>query len=147
MMADEDGFDLKELDIFSLQMLEVANDIMPKESKKFLRKEGSKLRKGTAKKARKKIKKDTGKYFKSIKKGKVYDYQDSLAIRTYSTAPHAHLLEKGHKVTKDGEEVGWVDGFHIFEESQKEFETEYFEDNEEFVEEIVKALLVKKLGG
>lgn len=145
---DEDGFDFKELDDFSLQMIEVANDTMPKESKKFLRKEGTKLRKITAKKARKKVKKDTGRYFKSIKRGKVYDYEDSLAIRAYSTDNKAHLLEKGHReVTHDGEEVGWVDGFHIFEESGKEFQDEYFDDNEEFVEEIVKALLVKKLGG
>lgn len=144
----DDGFDFKELDSFQKQMLEVANDTMPKESKKFIRKEGTKLRKNTAKKARQKVKKKTGKYFKSIKRGKAYYYNSNLSIRAYSTAPHAHLIEKGHRqVTKDGKEVGWVDGQHIFEDSQKEFENEYFEDNEKFVEELVKTLLVNKLKG
>lgn len=143
-----DGFDFKELDNFQRGILEVANDTMPKESKKFIRKEGTKLRKNTVKKAREKLKKKTGKYFKSVKRGKAYYYKNNLSIRAYSTAPHAHLIEKGHRqVTKDGKEVGWVDGKHIFEDSQKEFENEYFEDNEKFIEEIVKTILVNKVKG
>jgi len=134
----EDGFDLHELTDFEKDLLKIANDIMPKESKKFLRDSGTKLKKKTSSKAKSKVKKDSGNYYKSIKRGKVYNYNDSLAIRCYSGDPKAHLLEKGHRqVTKNGEEVGWVNGYHVFEESEKEFQGTYYNDAEQFTNKIV----------
>jgi len=133
-----DGLDISELTNFETDLLKFANDTMPKESKKFLRSTGTKLKKVTISKAKSKIKKGDGDYFKSIKIGKVYKYKDSLAIRCYSGDPKAHLLEKGHRqVTKSGEEVGWVDGYHVFEESEKDFESTYNEVAGKFVDEII----------
>lgn len=138
-MSDE--FDIHELTDFEEDLIKLANDKLPRESKKFLRQEGTKLRKSTLKNAKSKVKKDTGNYFKSIKRGKVYNYDDSLAIRCYSSAPHAHLIEKGHRqVTKDGVEIGWVDGLNVFEESEKEFESTYYNDIEEFIDEVLEKL-------
>lgn len=135
----DDGLDIKELTKFETDLMKFANDTMPKESKSFLRKTGTKLKRATLKKAKSKIKKGSGDYFKSIKRGKVYKYNgDELATRCYSKDPKAHLLEKGHKqLTKDGEEVGWVDGYHIFEESEKEFENTYYDESEKFVNQII----------
>jgi hypothetical protein len=116
----------------------MANDTMPKESKKFLRTEGTKLRKATLSKAKEKVKKKTGRYYKSIKRGKVYNYDGALSIRCYSSAPHAHLIEKGHRlVNKDGQEIGWVDGRHVFEETEEEFKGTYYNDCEDFIDEVL----------
>lgn len=135
-----DGFDITELSEFETKLISLANEKMPKESKKFLRDEGTKLRKKTLSKAKQKVKKDAGNYFKSIKKGKVYIYKgnDALSIRVYSSAPHAHLIEKGHRqVTKDGKEVGLVSGKRIFEESQIQFASEYYSDVQRFIDDVL----------
>lgn len=99
-----------------------------------MRKEGTKLRKETKKEARK-LGKKTGNYLKSIKRGKVYKYNGAQAVRVYSAAPHAHLIEEGHRmVTHDGKEVGFVRGHHVFEIASKNFETEYFTDLDNFLD-------------
>jgi len=133
-----DGFDISEFSAFEKSLMKLANDTMPKESKKFLRDEGAKLKKKTSAKAKQKVKKDTGNYHKSIKRGKVYKYDGDLSIRVYSSAPHAHLIEEGHRqVTKDGKEVGFVKGKHVFEESEKQFQNEYFSDAQNFIDDVL----------
>lgn len=135
-----DGFDITELDDFEKRLLRLANEKMPKESKKFLRNEGTKLRKLTLKKAKSKIKKKTGNLFKGIKRGKVYTFKGNggLSIRVYGGKPayHIHLLEYGHrKITKDGKEIGFVQGEHFFEEAAKEFERVHYTDMQKFLDE------------
>lgn len=134
-----DGFDISQLTDFEQELISLANDTMPRESKKFLRAEGGKLRKGTLAKAKGKVKKDTGNYFKSIKKGKVYDYDGALSIRCYSSAPHAHLIEKGHVIKdKNGNEHGYKDGYYVFEEAEEEFQPTYFNDCEDFIDQVLE---------
>jgi hypothetical protein len=135
-----DGFDITELTNFEKGLLKLAHETMPKETKKFLRVEGTKLRKKTLAKAKQKVKKDTGYYLKSIKRGKVYLYRvnGALSIRVYSAAPHAHLIEDGHRqVTKDGKEVGFVQGKHVFKDSEKQFTNEYFNDVQKFIDNVL----------
>lgn len=143
-MADAE-FDVRELDEFTKELLELAEKTMPKESKKFLQVEGNKLRRITAQKARELIKKPkTRNYFKGIKRGKVYRYKDDknqLSIRIYGSSPHSHLLEYGHRMVghkPDKEELGFVKGYRIFEKAAKEFENEYFNDCEKFVEDMLE---------
>ena len=112
----------------------------PKLQKKFMRQEGSKLLRRTKSEA-KRVKVKTGNYKKSIKRGKVYEYDGAQAIRVYSTAPHAHLIEDGHRmVTHDGREVGFVPGMHVFEVAGKGFEPEYLADIDDMLDEAVKEL-------
>lgn len=132
-------FDLSELDDFASEMLKLINDTMPKESAKFLRTEGTKLRKVTLAKAKSLVKKRvSGNYYKGIKRGKVYKYEgDQQSIRVYGSS-HAHLLEYGHRmVTHDGQEVGFVKGYRIFEKAAKDFEHEYLKDCEDFIDSIL----------
>ena len=126
-------FDVSELDNFARSMSRTAQSIQ-KSQKSFLRKTR------TVREARK-IGKKSGKYLKSIKRGKVYTYDGALAIRTYSAAPHAHLIENGHRmVTHDGQEVGFVRGYHVFENAGKDFEPQYQRDVEDFLDEEVEQL-------
>lgn len=135
-----DGFDFKELTSFEKNLVKLATEKMPRESKKFLRKEGTKLRKLTLSKAKMKLKKKTGNLFKGIKAGKVYTFKGNggLSVRVYGGSPayHIHLLEYGHRqVTKDGKEVGFVQGKHFFEDAAKEFPNTYYNDLQKFLDE------------
>lgn len=132
-------FDVSELDNFARRMSRTARSIQ-KSQKSFLRKEGTKLKTRTVREARK-VGKKSGKYLKSIKRGKVYTYDGAQAVRVYSTAPHAHLIEDGHRmVTHDGQEVGFVRGYHVFENAGKDFEPQYQRDVEDFLDEEVEQL-------
>lgn len=109
-----------------------------KSAKKFLQKAGNKLKKKTIEQAQKSVKKYTGTYIKSIKRGKVYDFKGNLSVRTYSASPHAHLIESGHRiVTRSGREKGFKSGYHVFEKAAKNFEDELTEDVENFIQELL----------
>ena len=130
-------FDVSELEDFARQMGKNA-DKFRKQPKPFLRKEGNKLKTKTVRGA-KVLGKKTGNYLKSIKRGKVYEYDGAQAVRVYSTAPHAHLIEEGHRmVLHDGTEVGFVPGHHVFEVAAKGFEPQYLEDVDNMLDEAVK---------
>ena len=132
-------FDTRELDAYARELERTARDA-PKTQKKFMRQEGSKLLRRTKSEA-KRVKVKTGNYKNSIKRGKVYEYDGAQAIRVYSTAPHAHLIEDGHRmVTHDGREVGFVPGMHVFEVAGKGFEPEYLADIDDMLDEAVKEL-------
>ena len=131
--------DVSELDDFAGGLSKTAQSIQKKQ-KPFLRKEGTKLKSWTLQEARK-VKKKTGRYLKSIKRGKVYPYDGAQAVRVYSAAPHAHLIEDGHRmVTHDGREVGFVPGHHVFETAGKAFDPQYQRDVEDFLDEEVRKL-------
>lgn len=133
-------FDLSELASYGKDMRRIAEE-NPKKQRQFLQKEGNKLRSRTKAQARK-LGKKTGNYLKSIKRGKVYDYRGDKAIRVYSYAPHAHLIEDGHRmVTHDGREVGFVKGHHVFEVAAEGFEPEFYTDLDNMLdEELVEKL-------
>ena len=136
-----DGFDVRELNKLERDILATAQKHLPKETKKFLRDEGGALRKATLSIAKQRVKKETGKYIKSIKRGKVYRYSGTgdLAIRAYSGAPHGHLIEDGHRqVTKDGREVGFVRGKHVFKDAAKQFEPTHYENTQKFIDDVLE---------
>lgn len=132
-------FDTRELDAYAQELERIARKA-PNTQKKFMRQEGSKLLRKTREETER-VKVKTGNYKKSIKRGKVYVYDDSLAIRVYSTAPHAHLIEDGHRmVTHDGQEVGFVPGMHVFEAAGKDFEPRFLADIDDMLDEAVRKL-------
>lgn len=132
-----EGLDLQGLEQFGKDLLRTGETYRKKE-KKFLQREGSKLRKKVKAKA-KAVRKKTGNYYKSIKRGKVYSYRGEQAVRVYSAAPHAHLIEDGHRmVTHEGREVGFVRGHHIFEVARDAFEPQFLMDLDDFLEGVLK---------
>jgi hypothetical protein len=116
---------------------------MPRETRKFVNGEGTKLRRITVKNARAKVKKKTGNYFKSIKKGKPYIYRGNggYSVRVYNSpkiAPHSHLIEDGHRVIdKDGNEVKYVPGLKVVDSSRREFENQFYQDIENFIDDML----------
>ena len=143
---NDDGFNVRELDIYEREILRLAQRELPRETKKFLRTEGNKLRKATLKKAKSKTTKKTGNYYKGIKRGKVYQYSgnNGLSVRVYGGKPshHAHLIEYGHVIRKQegGPELGFVPGLHVFEEAREEFTPIFAKDVEDFIDEMTENL-------
>ncbi len=132
-------FDVTELDGFARNMQRSAQQFQ-RQQKAFMRKEGTKLKNKTLRRART-LGRKTGNYLKFIKRGKVYQYNGAQAVRVYSTAPHAHLIEEGHRmVTHDGREVGFVPGHHVFEIAGTEFEAQYLTDVDDFLDREVRNL-------
>lgn len=69
-----------------------------KVGKDFMRKMGDKLKQKTKAQIRASgVKRKTGAYRRSIKRGKVYRKKDDYRTRVYSNQPHAHLIEEGHR--------------------------------------------------
>ncbi|WP_432408556.1 HK97 gp10 family phage protein [Wukongibacter sp. M2B1] len=138
-MAD-DGFNVKDLDDFTKDLLAVAQDLdKGRHSKKFLRKEGNKLKRRTKKLANQRVKEDKGNYHKSIKRGKVYKYQGkSLSVRCYSSDNKAHLIEDGHRIVdRNNKEHGFMQGKHVFKDAEKNFRNEFIDDCEEFIDDLL----------
>jgi hypothetical protein len=134
-----DGFDTTQLDKFTKDLINLANQKLPKESKKFLKKEANKLNKVNKSVFNSKnIGEDTGNLKKSFKSGKVYKYNGDLAARAYNSSPHAHLIDQGwtHK-SPDGTEK-WIDGKHFMEDAQKIFEGEFYGDIEDWIDKMLE---------
>lgn len=134
-----DGFDTRELSAFARNFIDKTSREYPNKTKKFLRTEGNKLKKRVKAKAKSAFKSKTGNYQKGWKRGKPYKYNsDEDAIRVYNSKPHAHLLEHGHRiVTRSGKELGFAKGTPVAKEAEQEFQTEFIDDCEKFVDELL----------
>ncbi|MCU6709403.1 hypothetical protein M6D81_11875 [Paenibacillus sp. J5C_2022] len=99
---------------------------MPKQSKQLLRRVGTVSRQIVARKAKQLVKRKSGTYHKSIKRGKIWTENGQLLIRVYSKAPHKFLIELGHRIVgKDGTEHGFKPGLKVFEKAGNEIEDKY----------------------
>ncbi|MCO1599827.1 HK97 gp10 family phage protein [Desulfosporosinus nitroreducens] len=104
----------------------------PREAKRMLSRVGNKARTIVRRKARELVKRRTGNYQRSIKRGKVFEDRSSsgdLTVRVYSSskiAPHGHLIERGHRIVdKHGNEHGFKQGYLVFDKSKEEIERDF----------------------
>ena len=125
--------EIEGLEPFMRRLNRCTDKEVEKKVKKFMRLEGNKLKRRTLKVAKSKVGKKTGNFYGSIKRGKIYKLDGAYAIRAYSTAPHAHLIEYGHK-TKNG---GFVPGKDVFRSAEAQFSSEYFEHIDQFIDQLL----------
>ena len=110
----------------------------------FLKKAGREQAKWIKKGYKLKTKKKTGNLIKGVKEDKPYVYgKDEHQIRVYSKAPHAHLIEYGHKmIDKNGKPTehgkSFVEGRRIVETERKAFESEFYRMADEFVDDFLE---------
>lgn len=119
-MGDFD-IDTRELDAFKKDLDDLIHHF-PNEAKRLMRLSGNQARKIVLRRAKQSVVEDTGTYFQSIKRGKVWVDESSkeYKVRAYSRSPHAHLLEYGHRLVghePDKKELGFVLGFHVFDKA------------------------------
>lgn len=113
---------------------------LEEEGKKFLLEQAGILKKKTLRIANNKIKKKTGNYIKSLKRGRVFTFEGNVhKCSVFSYAPHAHLIEYGHKMldkNKNSTKLEKVKGKEIFKEAREEFSKEFEENTEKKINEI-----------
>lgn len=153
-----DGIDLSKLDEFTDRLIQSSKEAS-KAQRKFLQQQGNKLKRKTKAQARLVgIQQHTGNYMKGIKRGKVWkERNDAQAVRVYSNAPHAHLIEDGHDQTVNpgkgkgnghgvkpgkgiGRKVGEVEGREVFLKAYEAFVPEYERASEEAVDEMIRKI-------
>ena len=134
----EAGFDFSELSDFQKDLLNLAKNTMPSETKKFMKKEAGKLARKAKAVAKRETKKKTGNYIKGFKAGKVYYFGGDLCCRAYNSAPHAHLVEYGHKkLSKGGKDLGFTPGKYPLKKASDSFENEFAGDLETFIDDVL----------
>lgn len=150
-------FDISDLNEYASDLVKYASDKMPKVVNRFMKSEANKLKNKAKRKANATIKdayedelalaldKMRTRYRDSFKAGKiVYEYGDvKYNIRVYNSAPHAHLIEHGHrKITPiQHRDVGFVPGYHIIENAALQYEDTFAKNiDTKLVEKIKKEL-------
>jgi len=142
-VADFD-IDAKDLDLFHRE-LEDLHKHFPKEAKRLMLLSGNHARRIVLRRAKNSVIEDTGEYFESIKRGRVWVDENTgeYKIRTYSGSPTAHLIEYGHRMVgpePDKKEVGFVLGFHVFDKAGKDIDQEWNSILEQEFDKIMKKL-------
>lgn len=114
----------------------------PKEAKRMLKRVGVRATAIVRKRARATVGKKTGRYYRSIKTGRVFESAGKeLTVRVYSSDPKAHLIERGHRIVgKDGSEHGFKQGHHVFDKSKQDIENQYHRFLEEEFDKVLKKL-------
>lgn len=115
----------------------------PREQKRLLRQVGSKARTIVARKARQLVRKRSGRFRKSIKRGKVFqdNRNGQWTVRVYSKDPKVHLIEKGHRIVdRNGVEHGFQPGKHVFAKADAEVDRQMTEIIETEFSKIIKKL-------
>ncbi len=131
---------------FADDLIEMAIELdKGKEAKKFLGRQGTILKNKTLAYAKSKIKKKEGKYFKSFKRTRPHKSRryKNFGVVVKSTDNKASWLEDGHyiykgKKDKGGVIVGYSKGLHIFENTSKNFEREFYKNAEDWAIETLK---------
>lgn len=110
---------------FQEDLLEVAQKTLPREVNKMMGKAGTRLTTHVRREARSAIdhSSGTGNYYRGFKRGKVFkDAEGKIVVRAINSAPHAHLIEYGHRLVRGGREVGFVPGRLIMSAAAKNFD-------------------------
>lgn len=102
-----------------------------------LDRQGNKLRRA----ARANTPVKTGKLRKGYRLTQVEKIRGGYQKGLYNSAPHFHLVEKGHrKVTQSGKEIGWTDGVFMVEKTVKQEEEPMMEELQEWLDTLFQEL-------
>ena len=140
--------DSHELGDRSARFLQVAQQKFPRDTRNFMGRAGNKLSSKAKKSYRAETKKKTGNLLKGVKRGKPYKYSSNeYSVRVENKAPHAHLIEYGHAEWahhakkhnfEHAKPTGrYVKGQHIMGKATKEFEGEFGELAEGFIDRMI----------
>lgn len=114
------SLDIPKLNDFERRLLKLAKQQFPKETKKFLRKVAAETLKISRRITKERTKRLTGNLQKGWRRGWLRQRGKEYYTLVQNKAPHAHLLEDGHRMTKEkgGPEISErVEGRHILQDS------------------------------
>ncbi len=134
-----------ELDELAKDLLDLAIKTKKTETGKFIKNEAKKLakeKKTEFTKANAVVEDQllNSEIKKSFKPGKPFKKDGDLNCRAYSSHPLGHLLDQGHfhkgGKNKDGA-VTFVPGYHFMDKAAKNFESDFYQDTEKFVDKLL----------
>lgn len=133
------GLDYSQLDQFNQDMLEFVETTYPNEAKKFIARAGNAFRKEMRESYRKNTKKHTGNLLRGVNRGRAYVYNgDEFQVRVYNKAPHAALIEHGHKLYVKGKPTDkYVRGKHVVGSVVLRFNSKFVALVEDFVDDLL----------
>ncbi len=137
-------FNFSELTDFDKNFLKRVSNEFPKESKKFMGRAGNAFRRQVRSEYRSTVKKKTGNLLKGIGRGRPYIWAgNEFQVRVYNKAPHAHLIEYGHKMVdwRTGEQTKkteFVSGKHIVGKVAQAFPGEFDNLCDKFVDDLLE---------
>lgn len=134
------GLDFSQLDEFNKETLNLINNTYPKEAKRFINKAGNAFRTDVRRGYRSQTKRKTGNLLRGVSRGRAYVYDgDSYQIRVYSKAPHAHLIERGHKLVYFGHKTDkFVKGKHVVGKAVLDFNDKFVDLADKFVDDLLE---------
>ena len=134
------GLDFSELSEFNKETLKLVNTTYPKEAKKFVSRAGNAFRADVKRGYRSQTKRKTGNLLRGAMRGRAYVYDgDAYQVRVYSKAPHAHLIERGHKLVYFGHETGKVvPGKHVVGKAVLDFNDKFADLADKFVDDLLE---------
>ena len=137
-------FDFHELTEFQEDVLKSANNNFPKEARNFMQRAGNALAKAVRAGYKAKTGKKTGNLRRGVKRGRAYKWnRNEWQVRVYNKAPHAHLLEYGHRF-RTIKRRGWkytgqyVKGRHVVGAAANAFPGTFNKMCEDFVDEFLE---------
>lgn len=100
---------------------------------------GKKFKKRVIQLTKESTTKKTGKLLKGYKLDKIRGYRMNMEQDFRGTAPHFHLVEKGHELlNKKGEVIGWVPGKFMVKRTRDEFGKEMPKVMEQLLEDMIR---------
>ena len=134
-------FDFSDLTDFDRETLQTIIEEYPKDAKRLMLKAGTAFRKELKKNYKAETKKKTGKLLASVKRGKPYLYKgEAWQIRVSNIAPHAHLIEHGHKLKAWGKEPKkrkFVEGRHVAGKTNNDFQSIFVDLVDKFTDDLL----------
>lgn len=135
-----EGFDASEMDAYSRQLIEFAKSHFPRETKNFVGRASNRLAKNIRNAYKTKTKQLTGNLLAGVSRGKPYIYNgDEYQCRVKNKAPHAHLIEHGHFMVKNGKRYKFVAGKHIVGIEANKFPSEFGDLADKFVDDMLES--------
>ena len=134
------GLDFSQLDEFNKETLALINDTYPKEAKKFISRAGNAFRADVKRGYRSQTKRKTGNLLRGVTRGRAYVYDgDNYQVRVYSKAPHAPLIERGHKLVYYGHQTNkFVPGKYTVGKAVLDFNDKFADLANKFVDDLLK---------
>lgn len=112
----------------------------PKEAFRLMRKAGSEMLKTARASYKSSVRKKTGNLLRGLRKGRAYKWKgEEYQIRVKNKAPHAHLIEYGHRaVTRTGRDTGiYVKGRHPMGKASIDFSRKFPEVVSRFIDDFI----------
>lgn len=136
-MSDLD-FDIKGLDELQKELTKAIKKY-PDKAEEKLESLSKEFKKRVVQLTKQNTNKYSGKLLKGFKLDKIRGYGVNMEKDFRGTAPHFHLIEKGHEqVTADGRNIGFVPGLYLVKQARDEFAERLPEDMQDLIDEIVK---------